>query len=316
MRKNVISFCAFLDRARVLFGDTYEYDESTYTNMKKLMKINCSQHGWFIKSPCRHLKGEGCKKCSFIKSSRLRTLPFVDFVRRSKETHGDRYVYDESCYRSTNRKAGITCSIHGVFWQLPRRHMQGHGCRTCAFESTASIKSISFDEFVRRSRENHIVQYEYIKDSYLNLQNRVRIVCPVHGEFSQKAADHIRGSNCSLCRISSGEEAIARCLRMLGVSFEPQKSFEDLAFKYRIRFDFYCKDHNVLIEFDGLQHYAMIPTWHKTVDAFLRQRMYDAIKTLYCEENGIRLLRVCYLDKDRIPEIVSEFLAVAKQAVA
>ena len=60
----------FLEKAKKIHDDKYEYDESTYKNTHTPMKIYCKEvddngnvHGWFIQTPHSHCAGEGCPLC-------------------------------------------------------------------------------------------------------------------------------------------------------------------------------------------------------------------------------------------------------------
>src|SRR5271165_5562047 len=41
--------------------------------------------------------------------------------------------------------------------------------------------------------------YDYSKVSYIGNSNKICIICPIHGEFLQRAADHLSGSGCGKC---------------------------------------------------------------------------------------------------------------------
>lgn len=53
----------FINRAKEVHGDKYDYSEVTYTDVRNKIKIICSNHGLFNQNPCNHLKGQGCFRC-------------------------------------------------------------------------------------------------------------------------------------------------------------------------------------------------------------------------------------------------------------
>lgn len=69
-------------------------------------------------------------------------------------------------------------------------------------------------------------------------------------------------------------------------------------------FDFYLPMYNMAIEYDGEFHYRQIPGFNDLPS----QQHRDEIKTQYCEENDIILLRIPYWDKDNIESILKEWL--------
>lgn len=53
----------FIEKARKVHGDTYDYSKVTYTDSKTKVCIICSIHGKFWQTPAKHLQGQGCKQC-------------------------------------------------------------------------------------------------------------------------------------------------------------------------------------------------------------------------------------------------------------
>jgi len=61
------------------------------------------------------------------------SLESLDFIRRARLVHGDKYLYDKTTYKKCSEKVCITCPKHGDFLQLPCNHLNGGGCRKCAY---------------------------------------------------------------------------------------------------------------------------------------------------------------------------------------
>ena len=53
----------FIDQARKVHGDKYDYSLVNYVNCRTKVKIICPIHGVFEQTPQSHLKGNGCKYC-------------------------------------------------------------------------------------------------------------------------------------------------------------------------------------------------------------------------------------------------------------
>lgn len=62
------------------------------------------------------------------------------------------------------------------------------------------MKKLDTTEFVRRATKVHGGRYGYGLVTYERADKRVRITCHQHGEFTQRAADHLRGRGCRSCR--------------------------------------------------------------------------------------------------------------------
>ncbi len=61
----------------------------------------------------------------------MRKLTTEEFIDRSKITHGDKYDYSKSIYKSGTSNVIIICKVHGEFKQSPQNHMRGSGCPLC-----------------------------------------------------------------------------------------------------------------------------------------------------------------------------------------
>ena len=60
----------FINKARKIHGDKYDYSKVQYENSKKNVKIICHEHGMFGQTPNTHLRKNGCPKCGYISVSK------------------------------------------------------------------------------------------------------------------------------------------------------------------------------------------------------------------------------------------------------
>ncbi len=149
---------------------------------------------------------------------------------------------------------------------------------------------------------------DYIfKDSqiYTGTQSEYKYICKVHGEFSKKwHGFYYLENGCPICNTSHGEKKIRKLLIDNNIYFEQQYKFKDLYVfdkkgkrKFYLRFDFAIKDDNgrlkYLIEFNGLQHYKIIP-YFGGIERFNIGQKRDTQKINYCKYNDIPLLVIKY----------------------
>lgn len=59
-------------------------------------------------------------------------------------------------------------------------------------------KKLTNDDFIKRSNNIHSDFYDYV-DEYKNARSRIKILCPIHGEFYQKPYSHLQGIGCPKC---------------------------------------------------------------------------------------------------------------------
>ncbi len=129
----------FIEKAREVHGDKYDYSKINYINKETKIIIICPVHGSFQQRPGSHLSGSGCNKCG---EDRTRLLQ-DEFITKAKLVHNNRYNYDKVNYINTKTSVTIICPIHGEFEQIPNRHLAGAGCFICkASKGELAIKAI------------------------------------------------------------------------------------------------------------------------------------------------------------------------------
>ena len=102
-------------------------------------------------------------------------------------------------------------------------------------------------------------------------------------------------------------EALEACLAASG-EYVRQKKFDGcVGIRYKLPFDFYLPKYRTAIEFDGKQHYEPME-FFGGLEAYNRLKANDKIKSDYCEDNYIDLIRIRYDQIDRVFEILKESL--------
>lgn len=118
------------------------------------------------------------------------------------------------------------------------------------------------------------------------------------------------------CTHSKKEKAIGEILNNItNIAFKPQYRFKDCKDKKPLPFDFgiFYKDSLLCcIEYDGEGHYKPIPRGGMD-DAqakleFAKVQYHDLLKTEYCDSHNIPLLRISYLEKEKLEEIIFSFI--------
>ena len=302
----------FIAKAREVHGDKYDYSQSVYSGINNKVGIICPQHGMFLQKPSVHLMGCGCQECGKTKDKEVNVLSLNEFVRRSSIIHNNKYDYSLVDYRGYYIPVKIICPLHGVFEQKPDKHLSGSGCKLCGIEARRRQRMLSTEEFIRRSKEIHGDKYDYSKSIYVAALEKVEIICPRHGSFFQDAAAHMSGKGCLKCSESYGEKKIAKILQKHNIEHERQKRIwtENKGVKRRSFFavDFFLPNENLIIEFNGLQHYKMIPYFHKDEHRFMKQIQRDDDLRQWCKDNNIALLEIRYNQIDNIEELLIKYI--------
>lgn len=103
--------------------------------------------------------------------------------------------------------------------------------------------------------------------------------------------------SCRKCAksISSMELFISDILDSNKVNYIFQYKFSDCKEIFELPFDFYLYDLNILIEYDGSQHFEQ-NHFSNSLEEFRAIQRHDNIKTKYAKDNGIKLIRFNYKD--------------------
>ena len=127
----------------------------------------------------------------------MRRLSTNEFVVKAIKVHSNKYDYSITEYCGSHKKVKIVCPKHGLFSQRASTHLEGRGCPSCATEKHANNlrehrrNSHIKDIFIKRAIDVHGLKYDYSQVEYKNVHTKVKIICPVHGEFKQTPSKHI-----------------------------------------------------------------------------------------------------------------------------
>lgn len=194
----------FIEKAKKIHGDAFDYTETKYNGRANKIKIICTKHREeninIIAD--KHLKGNsGCKKCSVEKLRATRGYTTEEIKEKAKQIHGDKYDYTDSEYVNNKTKIIIKCSLHGSYKQLFQSHINGTGCPKCGMVKIGNIKRSNKEEFVERSNKIHNNLYDYSLVEYTSDKKHVEIICKIHGIFKKTPHNHLYGIGCNKCTL-------------------------------------------------------------------------------------------------------------------
>ena len=306
----------FIARSDTIHNSKYGYTKVVYKNFQTKIQITCPEHGDFYQKPEYHLGGNGCTECGKQNNSLHFRKDLATFVAEGNAVHNNKYDYTKVNYINWATKIIITCLEHGDFLQTPHSHRGGNGCPKCAAYATSIRKLHTTEMFVEKAKHKHGDNYDYSKTQYLGDNKKLTIICKIHGEFNQVAGYHLGGNGCSKCNRSKGEDRVATILKNLDVGFIEQHKFDKCRNKSRnacLEFDFFIPSHNLCIEYDGVQHFKIIPRSsdkYQNEKDFLTGQTNDRIKNKFCEDNNMPLLRIPYFKFNDIESIIKNQLGL------
>lgn len=143
-----------------------------------------------------------------------------------------------------------------------------------------------------------------IKDSGQRYNNNIlwKCQCECGNQPLIKGTSLLHGVKSCGCIKSKGEIRIAQLLTENNIPFETQKTFDNCLLpntQYHAYFDFWVNN-SYLIEYDGIQHFEIKTGGWNNKENLLKTQERDKIKTEWCKNNNIPLIRVPYWKLDTL----------------
>lgn len=165
------------------FNNTkFDFSNAVYVNNYTKICIKCKKCGAVLNVFPKEILKRGifCNTCDKKKKEKA-------FIESAKKLHNDFYTYENVHFTLSKEKVNITCPIHGSFYQTPEVHLLGHGCPICN-----GVLKYDKEDFIALANKIHNNYYNYSEVDYKGSTNKVKIICPKHGEFYQRADYHLR----------------------------------------------------------------------------------------------------------------------------
>jgi very-short-patch-repair endonuclease len=291
----------FIKRATSIHGDKYDYSKVCYINSKTKINIICARHGKFNQTPSDHVyRKAGCPKCGTASTNSIRRMTTDEFISRANHIHSGKYNYPKTIYLNSRTDVNLICPTHGIFTQNPMHHLNGAGCPKCSKNCNYTT-----NEFISEAIKIHGNVYDYSNAVYTTAHNPIKIICKKHGIFEQHPYRHLQRQGCPKCNRSKGEVRIERYLIDNDMHYHSEYKFNECRNIHKLPFDFYIPDYNLLIEYDGEQHFKPIKQFGG-VTTFNRTVENDDIKTEFAELNNINLLRIPFHKFNNIYDLLND----------
>lgn len=113
-----------------------------------------------------------------------------EFIEEASKVHNNLYDYSETVYVGSHTKVTVIDPIYGKFQVTPCNHIRkksGHP------ERSFSKNRSTTEEYINKVRKVHNDLYDYSKVDYRGSKSKIIIIDPIHGEFTQRAGNHLAG---------------------------------------------------------------------------------------------------------------------------
>lgn len=284
----------FEEEVLLKLGKDYKVLGKYINKNTKIEMIHYVCGNTFLKNPHDvSSKGSGCPYCNGNRNA----LYNEDWVKNNTPL-GYKYVKG---YKKMSEKCEFYCSkCNSIFKQTPARLINEkiYGC------NCSPTKKKTHEDFINELGEtinDYNVLSEYNgSDKDIKLQHKK---CGV--EFTITPYSFIYKHNKKYCPVcfykkSKGEALINEFLSINNIEYHKEFTFPDL--KNR-RFDFYIPSLNVVIEYDGIQHFTPVEHFGG-VSEFNARKRRDLEKNQYCLKNNISLYRLPYSILDNLNEVL------------
>ena len=268
----------FVEKARNVHGNLYDYSRVKYVRSRSRVIIICPKHGEFLQTPDMHISGNGCPYCAGKKVGPLNNVEFL-YPKVAAEWHPTKNVILPSEISPGSRKKIWFVCNKGHEYQtnlVHRTKPNPTGCPYCSGNKISDENNLNarFPKIAKEwhPKKNKLKAIEVMPGS----PKKYWWLCPKGHEY--KASPDKRtgsGTSCPFCtsQTSTQEMRIMAELNYLGIKILSRYKYKN------IEFDVYLPDFNIGIEYDGSY-------WHR------HNENKDKNKNKFAKKNNINLIRI------------------------
>lgn len=255
-----------------------------------------------------------CKKCSYEMRAKERIA--------KKHREMDEYIKSIGGvlleYKGKNKEMKLLCTkCKKEFYKQVQsvRYNDNPYCFECNYEMRANIRRTDINiirDFIKE------LGGELVSEKFVRSTDNLVVKCNVCKQPYERTWKYIKDNEnvtCPKCSNikSKGELKIMKILDENNIEYITEKTFDDCVDVGKLRYDFYIPEMNLCIEYDGKQHYFEYNDFGGT-ESFIDRKRKDEIKTQYCKDNNINLLRISFKQFRKIEEILIQNKIIPSQA--
>ena len=239
------------------------------------------------------IRGNRCRECS---NDNMKLT--YEYVKKYIESLGYKLISNE--YMNARMKLEVECPKGHRYKVTFDNFKHGYRCPYCC--GNVKYNYIYIKEYIES------FGYKLISNEYIGVFDKLEVECPKGHRYKVNFNNFQNGYRCPICNQSSGEQEVSRILEKYNITYIQQYKFRNCVDKNELPFDFYIPLFNIIIEFDGKQHFEVVnfnnDEEYIALEKFDLIKKHDNIKTQYCKDNNIKLIRIPYWDYKNIEEIL------------
>lgn len=263
----------------------------------------CGRHievktGELFKEKRKHI----CSKCYYKRQDTIKNEELIKERLKNKAYNITFFIKDRNGIR--HNMVNFTCQKCGRIntKEVANFLRQKYNCNYCEGKKESKDTDRFLEELQQKAGNKFTLLSEYI-----NIKTNIRVKCNNCGFIRDVKPNTLLSScYCPKCekRGSIGEKKISNFLEEHGINFIPQMYFSNwnIGIHY---FDFYIPEYNLVLEFNGIQHYNFNEHFHKTVENFEHRKQKDKIKKETAVRNSLNYVSVKYTLLDKLDSVLN-----------
>ncbi|WAX23266.1 hypothetical protein VL10_ORF75 [Staphylococcus phage vB_SauM_VL10] len=268
----------------------YSYEQLTeFKGLKNIITLKHKPCGSIISIQANNFKvGKPCRYCSQKKTNEQQRKTHDEFCLEVKTLGNDEFEVIEK-YQGNHKPVKLKHTICGnEFTVAPNDFKKGQRCPKCSILK----RRLSQEEWENRVSKLTGKEYTFL-EKYKGNGMKIKVKHEKCGNvYAVKPNNYLSGYRCPICKSSIGEQLLVNFLTNKDITFIPQYYFNNLrGNKGYLRYDFYLPEYNILIEYNGIQHYKPVE-FFGGLKTYKRQLERDNIKRQYAVDNNISLIEV------------------------
>jgi len=288
-----------------MYDNEYEYVSGDYINQKSKIKIKHS-NGTVIETTLKSYR-EG--KNLYVESREIHStkkLTLDVFKKRLSKLNPNIEYIDIENFKGRKYPGKFKCKLCSYKWNVKRveqliesKDTKRTSCPVCSNQNRGQyLRDKKYlDNILNETIDGK--EYTWIDEYFFDNKKKYMIIHNVCGTvYKAQALSFKNGEQrCPTCFENDSRHVrmIKSLLESLDIEFKTEKTFKTCRNVYELPFDFYIKSKDLLIEYDGSQHYRPWGSDRKNLERLVKN---DNIKNQWCKNNKKNLLRLNYKQSD------------------
>lgn len=243
-----------------------------------------------------------CSKCHYKRQDTQRNENIIKERLKDKATNIEFYMKNRKGIR--HNMVNFTCNKCGRIntKEVANFLKQKYICSYCEGQKVKK----DHDFFMKQLEERYGKKFTVLTE-YINVKTPIQVKCN-NCNFIRTVKPNtlLLSGFCPKCekKSSLGEKKIAQYLDKRGITFIPQMYFSNWGIGIHY-FDFYVPSYNLVLEFQGIQHYKYNEHFHKNLQDFEYRKNKDKIKKETTIKNNLNYVSISYLLLDDIESVLN-----------